>query len=137
MNDRSFPSDRPRPGARPIKERLTFNDRRASRWGSSIAGVPLPSGGVPTFATAAYAEPRDWGYVGLFAFTAVLLLRPQDQVPMLTPLHLAELCVLIGIGPMILHRIAYRLPAFKINAETIALFLFGMVMLAGVPTSIL
>lgn len=119
-----------------MSERLAFNDRRRGRWGSNIAGAPLASERVPTFATAAYAEPRDWGYVGLFAFTAVLLLRPQDQVPGLTSLHLAEVCVLIGIGPMVLHRLAYRLPAFKINAETVALFLFGMVMLAGVPTSV-
>lgn len=136
MKDTTFPSDRPRAAARPISERLAFNDRRSSRPGGSIAGIPLPSERVPTFATAAYAEPRDWGYLGLFAFTAVLLLRPQDQVPGLTSLHLAEVCVLIGIGPMALHRFAHRLPAFKINAETIALFLFGMVMLAGVPTSV-
>src|SRR5262245_18020704 len=136
MKDSSFPSDRPRPSQRPINERLAFNDRRGGRWGGSIAGVPLPSNRVPTFATAAFAEPRDWGYVGLFAFTAVLLLRPQDQVAALTPLHLAEVCVLIGIGPMVLHRLAHRLPAFKINAETITLFLFGMEMLGGVPTSI-
>ena len=123
MNDTSFPSDRLRATARPINERLVFNDRRGGRWGSSIAGVPLPSKQVPTFATAAYTELRDWGYLGLFAFTAVLLLRPQDQVPGLTPLHLAEVCVLIGIGPMVLHRIAHRLPAFKLNTETIALFL--------------
>ena len=136
MNDTSFTSDRPDASARPINERLAFNDRRGGRWGSSIAGVPLPSNRVPTFATAAFAEARDWGYVGLFAFTAVLLLRPQDQIPGLTSLHLAELCALIGIGPMLLHRIAYRQPVFKVNPETIALFLFGMVMLAGVPTSV-
>jgi O-antigen ligase len=136
MNDTSFPSDSGRRSSRPMSERLAFNDRRGGRWGTSIAGAPRPSRSVPTFATAAYAEPRDWGYVGLFAFTAVLLLRPQDQVPGLTSLHLAEMCVLIGIGPMVLHRIAYRLPAFKINAETIALFLFGVVMLAGIPTSV-
>lgn len=81
MNDTSFTSDRPDASARPINERLAFNDRRGGRWGSSIAGVPLPSNRVPTFATAAFAEARDWGYVGLFAFTAVLLLRPQDQIP--------------------------------------------------------
>ena len=136
MKDTTFPSDRPRAGARPISERLAFNDRRSGRPGGSIAGIPLPSERVPTFATAAYAEPRDWGYLGLFAFTAVLLLRPQDQVPALESLHLAEMCVLIGIGPMLLHRFAHRLPAFKVNAETIALFLFGLVMLVGVPTSV-
>jgi O-antigen ligase len=136
MNDKSHHSDRNRPVIRPRNERLAFIDRRGGAAAGSIAGAPLPAKRVPTFATAAFAEPRDWGYVGLFAFTAVLLLRPQDQVPALAPLHLAEVCALIGIGPMLLHRIAYRLPAFKINAETIALFLFGLVMLVGVPLSI-
>jgi len=55
-----------------------------------------------TFATAPYAEPRDWGYVGLVAFTAVLLLRPQDQIPGVGALHLAEICAIIGIAPMML-----------------------------------
>ena len=64
----------------------------------------------PTFATAAFAEPRDWGYRGLVAFTAVLMLRPQDQIPALTPLHLAEICAFLGIAPMLLHRFAHRLP---------------------------
>ena len=71
-----------------------------------------------TFATAPYAEPREWGYVGLIAFTAVLLLRPQDQVPALGALHLAEICACIGIGPMLLHRFARRLPVFRVTPET-------------------
>jgi O-antigen ligase len=89
-----------------------------------------------SFATAPEAKPRNWGYSGLLAFTAVLLLRPQDHVPALEPLHLAEIFALIGIGPMILHRLGHRLPAFRISVETIALIVFGGVMLATVPFSI-
>lgn len=89
-----------------------------------------------SFATAPEATPRNWGYSGLLAFTAVLLLRPQDHVPALEPLHLAEIFALIGIGPMILHRLGHRLPAFRVNVETIAMIVFGAVMLATVPFSI-
>ena len=82
------------------------------------------------------SEPRNWGYTGLLAFTAVLLLRPQDHLAALEPLHLAEICALIGIGPMILHRLGHRLPGFRVTVETVALMVFGAVMLATAPFSI-
>src|SRR5215831_14900458 len=89
-----------------------------------------------SFATAApVATQRNWGYTVLLAFTAVLLLRPQDHMPALEPLHLAEICALIGIGPMILHRLTHRLPGFRINAETIGMIVLGIVMLATAPFS--
>ena len=89
-----------------------------------------------SFATAPEAKPRNWGFTGLVAFTAVLLLRPQDHLPALEPLHLAEVCALIGLGPMILHRLGHPLPGFRTNVETVALIVFGGVMLATAPFSI-
>ena len=83
-------------------ERLTFN--------LAPAADRSPREDEYSFATAPAGTQRNWGYSGLIAFTAVLLLRPQDHVPALEPLHLAEICALIGIGPMILHRLAHRLP---------------------------
>jgi O-antigen ligase len=90
----------------------------------------------PTLAPATYAESRDWGYVGLIAFTAVLLLRPQDQVPGLASLHVAEMCALLGIGPMLFHRVTRGLPLFPVTAETLGLLILGLVILATVPFSI-
>jgi len=90
-----------------------------------------------TFATTeAAAEPRDWGYVGLLAFTTVLLLRPQDRVPSLTSLHIAEICALLGIGPMLLHRLAKRLPVFRITPETMGLIVFGAIIIITAPFSV-
>ncbi|HEY1912302.1 MAG TPA: O-antigen ligase family protein [Vicinamibacterales bacterium] len=112
-------------------ERLAFN------FGvGTVPGQGHQADIVPTFATAAYAEPRDWGYGGLLAFTAVLLLRPQDQIPALRVLHLAEICALIGIGPMFMHRFARRAPVFRITPETVGLAILGAVMLATAPFSI-
>jgi putative inorganic carbon (hco3(-)) transporter len=90
----------------------------------------------PTFATAPYSEPRDWGYTGLLLFTAVLMFRPQDDIPALAPLRIAEVCALIGIAPMVLHRLAHRLPVFRVTRETMGLFALGAVMLFTVPFSI-
>jgi putative inorganic carbon (HCO3(-)) transporter len=109
-------------------ERLTFNltpsaDRSVRE-------------GEYSFATAPEAKPRNWGYTGLLAFTAVLLLRPQDHLAALEPLHLAEICALVGIGPMLLVRFGQRGPGFRINVETMALIVFAGVMLATAPFSI-
>src|SRR5215831_18602298 len=89
-----------------------------------------------SFATAPVGRQRNWGYSGLIACTAVLLLRPQDHFPALEPLHLAEIFAIVGIGPMILHRLSHPLPGFRINVETIAVLVFSGVMLATAPFSI-
>jgi O-antigen ligase len=108
-------------------ERLTFNLDPADRRGREDELV---------FATAPEAKQRNWGYSGLLAFTAVLLLRPQDHLPALEPLHLAEVFAIVGIGPMILHRLSHPLPGFRINVETVALFVLSGIMLATAPFSI-
>ena len=117
-------------------ERLAFNQPSSvvisrGRIEAAIARSTKPT----TFATVAYSEPRDWGYGGLLAFTAVLLLRPQDQLPFLGSLHLAEICALIGLAPMLFHRIARGAPVFRITPETVGLICFGLVMVATVPFS--
>ena len=122
-------------GAR-SSERLAFNYGPGTVPGQRVIEAAVAALPSPTFATASYAEPRDWGYVGLLAFTAVLLLRPQDQIPGLTSLHLAEICAFVGIGPMLLHRFARRLPVFRVTPETMGLVCFGLIILATAPFSI-
>src|SRR5437763_177364 len=64
-------------------ERLAFNDSAAA-----------PAQHVR--AQLAQAESGQWGYRGLLAFTAVLLLRPQDQIGGLAWLHPAQICGVFG-----------------------------------------
>src|SRR5690349_7231874 len=119
-----------------VPERLTFNYGRGLVPNRSIVEAALAADAKPTFATASIAEPRDWGYGGLLLFTAVLLLRPQDWIPVLRPLHLAEVCAIAGVAPMILHRLARQQPVFRVTPETIGLFTFGLVILGTAPFSI-
>jgi putative inorganic carbon (hco3(-)) transporter len=70
------------------------------------------------------------------AFTAVLFFRPQDDIPALGAVRIAELCAIAGIAPMLLHRLARRLPVFRVTQESIAVFLLGGVILATAPFSI-
>jgi O-antigen ligase len=133
----TFTPSQPETPVRAGRERLAFNLGTPGTVPSrSVVEAAIARGARPTFATAAYAEPRDWGYRGLMLFTAVLLLRPQDQIRILTPLHLAEICAFLGIAPMLLHRFAHRLPVFRITPETVGLIAFGGVMLATAPFSI-
>jgi O-antigen ligase len=118
------------------QERLAFNFGPGTVPGQRLIDAALAADARPTFATAQFAEPRDWGYAGLLAFTAVLLLRPQDQIRALAPLHLAEICAFIGIAPMMLHRFTRHLPVFRMTSETIALMVFGAVILGTAPFSI-
>src|SRR5829696_7888356 len=117
-------------------ERLAFNYGPGTVPGKRMIDDALARDARPTFATAAFAEPRDWGYVGLLAFTAVLLLRPQEQLKGLASLHIAEICAFIGIAPMLLHRFARQLPVFRVTPETMGLLCFGAVIFATAPFSI-
>jgi O-antigen ligase len=117
-------------------ERLAFNFGGGTVPSRRVVEAALAAEAKPTFATSPYAEPREWGYRGLLTFTAVLLLRPQDQFHALNSLHIAEIAAVMGIGPMLLHRFARRLPVFRMTPETIGLLTFGAVILATAPFSI-
>jgi O-antigen ligase len=131
------PLGRLRDHLRISRERLAFNYGAAMTVPSrALAEAAIAASSEPTFSTSPYAEPRDWGYAGLLAFTTVVMMRPQDQIPGLDALHIADICAVIGVGPMLLHRFARRQPVFRVTTETVGLFILGAVMLATVPFSI-
>jgi O-antigen ligase len=80
-------------------------------------------------------ESSDWAYFGLLAFTAVLFFRPQDQLPVLERLHLAEVSAVIGLAAMSVKRLVRRLPLVSISPELIGLVTFGLVLVATTPFS--
>jgi O-antigen ligase len=80
-------------------------------------------------------ESSDWAYFGLLAFTAVLFFRPQDQLPFLEPLHLAELSALVGLTAMAIKRLVRHLPLVHVTPELWGLVAFGIVLVATTPFS--
>jgi O-antigen ligase len=80
-------------------------------------------------------ESADWAYFGLLAFTAVLFFRPQDQVPALERVHLAEVSAIIGLAAMAVKRLVRRLPLVTLSRELLALVAFGLVLVATTPFS--
>lgn len=57
---------------------------------------PTPPPSIPS--PAARKERTDWAFIGLMVFTGLLFFRPQDQIPALESLHLAELSALRAAG---------------------------------------
>ena len=123
-----------------MMERLTFNAPRATAPSLSAAPPPSPPS-PPRSATAAVARTRakaprgDWAFTGTLVFTAILFLRPQDAVPPLAALHLAELSALAALTAMVAGHLARREPIARMTPELGGVLAFGLVILATAPFS--
>jgi hypothetical protein len=81
-------------------------------------------------------EPRDWAFTGLIAFTALLFFRPQDMLPALAPLHLAELAALGALAALIFGRLSRGLPITRTPTELFGVAALGAVIIFTAPFSI-
>jgi O-antigen ligase len=97
---------------------------------TQAAGRPGPSVRVPV------TSHTEWDWRGLLGFTVVLFLRPQDQLPAITVLHLAEVFAIMGIIGLLVGRMARGLPLAHVTPEVLALGAFGAAALIGLPFSI-
>jgi O-antigen ligase len=81
--------------------------------------------------------PRvDWAWRGLLAFTFVLFFRPQDQFPILTPLHLAEVTAILALSAVFMQRMQRHQPPFPLTPEFLGVAALGVVMFVGIPFSV-
>jgi putative inorganic carbon (hco3(-)) transporter len=87
-------------------------------------------------AAGARREKRDWAFLGLLAFTAVLYFRPQDQIPGLGGVPLAELTAMFGLGAMISGRLSRGLTVTRFTPELLGVAAFGLVILLTAPFSV-
>ena len=70
------------------------------------------------------------------AFTAVLFLRPQDILPPLAALHLAELTAIAALVSLIMGRLSKAQPLTRLTPELSGVLAFGVLMLVLAPFSI-
>lgn len=120
-------------------ERLVFGygNRTPEGMASPRPVIAAPAAApVDVQPAAPVKERRDWAFVGLLAFTAVLYFRPQDQIPGLSPVPFAEITALFGLGAMVMGRISKGLSISRINPELIAVAGLGFVMLLTAPFSV-
>ena len=125
-----------------MSERLAFTAAQA-RVPSRVAHrrEAVEAGGEETWAAPDPPERApdrpspDWAWRGLIAFTTVLFLRPQDQIPQIAVLHLAELCAIIGLTSMVMTRLGRNLRPMPFTPEIAGLAAFGLAMAVGIPFS--
>lgn len=92
----------------------------------SAAEAPLPQ----------RREKRDWAYLGLLIFTGLLYVRPQDTIPPLRILPLAEITALSALAALIYNRVSRGLFVTRVTPEVIGVAGLGGLMLLLAPFSI-
>ena len=123
-----------------MSERLVFGYGTTGHGGDA----PRPRRGrevqAAVEAPVAAAEPgrerRDWAFTGLMVFTALLFFRPQDQLPFLNGLHLAELAALAALGAMASGRLGRGLSVTRVTPELVGVAAMGALILATAPFSV-
>ena len=122
-------------------ERLTFNVGR--RQGQALVAGRSARVQTPAYTPAVAAVPAapvreryDWDYLWLVAFTALLFFRPQDQIPGLEILHLAELTAIAGLAAMAVRRLGKGLPVVHVNPDLVGVIALGGIIILSVPFSI-
>jgi putative inorganic carbon (hco3(-)) transporter len=122
-----------------LTERFTFNAGREGRRDAPTFGArgaaAVDIGADPDVAVEE-PERRDWAFTLLLAFTAVVFFRPQDEIPGLHLLHLAELCALGGLTALVFSRLGRNQPITRITPELIGVVALGVVILMTAPFSI-
>jgi O-antigen ligase len=123
-----------------MAERLTFNlGRGGNELPDRVEWVTAPAHGTLSDAAAPYLPPVErpnWGFWGVFAFTALLFFRPQDTVPALAPLHLPEIAAIGALIAMIGHRVSRGVPIVRFTPELVGVLAMAAVMLGTMPFSV-
>jgi O-antigen ligase len=121
-------------------ERLTFNVGGARGGPLVVEGRGVRTGKPSRLARATASlglgrERYDWDYLWMITFTAILFFRPQDQVPAIEPMHLAELTAIAGLAAMAVRRLSAGQAVAKINAEVMGVVLLGAIIVLTIPFS--
>jgi hypothetical protein len=116
-------------------ERLTFNlgTHPPARPSAPEARNPAPA---VSAVVSAVSERLDWSYRAMLAFTFVLLARPQDTLPILNPLHLAEVTAILAVLALACERLSRGLPLTRMTPEVAGVIGFALLLLVLVPFSV-
>ena len=119
-----------------MTERLTFNTKGRASEARRAAKVAESSDGPIEAIMAVTPERRDWAFLFMIAFTAFVFLRPQDSIPGLGHLHLAELCAIGGFAALVSGRLGRNQPVTRMTPELVGVIALGGLILATAPFSI-
>jgi putative inorganic carbon (HCO3(-)) transporter len=115
-------------GGRPPHDQGIQDSLQASRPAGVGTDDSRPSAPVPA--------RRDWAFIGLMTFTAVLYFRPQDNIPGLAPLHLAELSAIAALLALVIGRLSAGKSITRFTPELGGVLALGAIILITAPFSI-
>ncbi|HWQ00239.1 MAG TPA: O-antigen ligase family protein, partial [Vicinamibacterales bacterium] len=109
--------------------------------GARATGAPpasdRPEGTAAIVGRTDRAAARDrLAFAGLLAFTFVVFVRPQDHVPLLHLLHVADVTAVFALGALVAGRLGRGEPIVRPTPALLGVVAFAAVMLATVPFSI-
>jgi O-antigen ligase len=115
-------------------ERLAFNIGPRPQ---AIRAAGRTDARIPAMRSRAAAPPAQDGlaFKWLLAFTVVLFMRPQDQIPFLRAMHLADITATIALIALVAGRLGRGAPVSRVTPELLGVLGFGAVMLATAPFS--
>ena len=121
-----------------MNERLAFSfgKERHDATAPARAAVTLPEPALAPAEALPAEEKRDWAYLGLLAFTALLYFRPQDEIPPLAFVPLAEIAALSALAAMVFGRMNKGLSFTRVTPELIGVVGLAGVILLTVPFSV-
>ena len=123
-----------------MNERLAFNVGQSvvpSTFAAPELGRTGRTSSKLASKTPAKAEPATAEFTWTLIFTAILFLRPQDVIPPLEYLHLAEVSAICGLTALVLGRLRRgRPPIARLTPDLIGVLAFGAIILLTAPFSI-
>jgi O-antigen ligase len=126
-----------------MSEKLVFGYGTSRHTGETPSPAEVLARNAPLRSSPAFpdepavkAERRDWAFVGLMTFTALLFFRPQDLVTPLRALHLAELSAIFALGSLVASRLSRGLPVTRLTLELAGVIALGAVILMTAPFSV-
>ena len=121
-----------------MDERLTFTysgSNMVTRAASGSGHTEVVSFAPPPPARQV-REHGDWAFNGLMVFTALLYLRPQDAIPPLAVIPLAEIAAISALIAMAFGRLRRGLPLSRVTPELLGVVGLGAMILLTAPFSI-
>jgi O-antigen ligase len=115
-----------------MMERLAFTCRIAAPPASRDASPPVRE---EIAASALTPEPSRASYVSLLAFIGVLMFRPQDDIPGLQFLHLADVFGTLALITLLVDRLGRGLAPIRMTPEVGGVLAFAAVMVGTIPLS--
>jgi putative inorganic carbon (hco3(-)) transporter len=108
----------------------------SSRIDEDANGEAVPDASRAESAGVSEGEVDVLAFRGLLAFTLVLFFRPQDSLPFLEPLHLAELTATFALIALAAGRLSRGATLTRLTPTLILVLALGGVMLATAPFSL-